>query len=84
MELEDHPAEAWGSRMVWDERLVLPQFFSGRGRFVTSIRTGAVLRLSAAYADIIESHGAQALRIQQILGVDDDRFLQQALDAVEI
>src|ERR1035438_6559844 len=43
-----------------------------------------VLLLAAADADVLESKGAKADGIQQVLGVDDDGLFQQGLDAIEI
>ena len=40
--------------------------------------------LVASDADVFESHGAQADRIEKILGVDDHWTFQQVLDAIEI
>ncbi len=42
------------------------------------------MRLAAADADVLESQGAQASRIQQILGVYYERIFQEVLDAIEI
>ena len=40
--------------------------------------------LVASDADVLETHCAQAHRIEKILGVDDDWIFQQVFDAIEI
>src|ERR1700680_1407431 len=40
--------------------------------------------LAAAYANVFESHGAKANRVQQILSVHDERATERLFDAIEI
>ena len=42
------------------------------------------LALPSAHAHVLESHGAQARRVEQILGVDDDWLFHQMPDPREI
>ncbi len=39
---------------------------------------------AAADADVLEAKGAETSGVEQVLGVDDDRTLQQVLDAIEV
>jgi len=45
---------------------------------------GATNRRLPAYAHVLESHGAQAGRIEQVFGVDNDGAFQQVADLVEV
>jgi hypothetical protein len=60
------------------------EIFDGLVHTVRTICRVKAGRLAAAHADVLESHGAKAHRVQQIFGIDDDRLLEQVLDAVEV
>src|SRR2546425_121859 len=42
------------------------------------------IELAAADADVLESHGPQTNRVEQVLGVYNERTLQQVFDAIEV
>ena len=50
----------------------------------TQTRNSAKAHLDAPDADILESQRAQARGVEQVLSVDNERFLEQLLDPVEI
>ncbi len=44
----------------------------------------SLARLRSSHAHVLESHGAQARRVEQVLGVYDDRAFHQVADLGEI
>ncbi len=70
-----------GKNLTWKDpiqKALVQKALTGKARRLS-------LRLSSPPdADVFETHRPQPRRIEQIFGIDDERFLQQALDAVEI
>src|SRR6476661_2254055 len=59
----------------------------GSGRWIWTERSTQEFvadNLNASDANILESQRAQARGVEQVLGVDNERFLEQLLDPVEI
>src|SRR5208282_2139428 len=68
----------------WERRFIT--FHCGQGsagnRYDRSDSRAA--RSAATYAHVFKSHGTEARSIEQVLGIYNDRLLEQVLDAVKI
>src|SRR5712692_10623470 len=83
-ELNPQPSEPQSDALPIE--LLPPQTLIVQTMIVTTA-AGLLLslaRLRSSHAHVLESHGAQARRVEQVLGVYDDRAFHQVADLGEI